>query len=283
MVTMATRFWMALFVLPGMIVFLLFFILPTGGMLAEAASDGGAAFLRLARDPVFWNSLGGSLFVGLAAPSLSLVVGTAVAMTIARLSTRASAIVLFAISLPLTFSGLIIAYGFILLLGRAGFVTQLLAMLGADPAIVGGFIFSPAGLGLAYSYYLIPRVVLVVLPAVRNFDQNQILASRSLGASHHRALIDIMLPQLTPSLIAAFCLTAAVSIGAYGTALALTGTQLNILPLMLYSRISDTGTDLPSAAALSLLLMVLCSLVITLAETSRSLLKGLRLLISAGN
>jgi len=275
MAAMATRFWMAVFALPGIVVFLLFFALPTGGMLTEALSDGGGAFIRLGLDPVFWNSLGGTLFVGIAAPLLSLVVGTAVAVTIARLSARWSALVLFAISLPLTFSGLIIAYGFILLLGRAGFVTQLLAMLGADPAVVGAFIYSPTGLGLAYSYYLIPRVVLVVLPAIRNFDQNQILASRSLGATPGRAVFDIVLPQLAPSLLAAFCLTSAVAIGAYGTALALTGTQLNILPLMLYSRISDTGTDLPSAAALSLVLLVLCSLVITLAEASRSLFNGL--------
>ncbi len=275
MVVMATRLWMAVFALPGVIVFLLFFALPTGGMLTEALSDGGGAFIRLGLDPVFWNSLGGTLFVGIAAPLLSLIVGTAVAVTIARLSARWSALVLFAISLPLTFSGLIIAYGFILLLGRAGFVTQLLAMLGADPAVAGAFIYSPTGLGLAYSYYLIPRVVLVVLPAIRNFDQNQILASRSLGATPGRAVFDIMLPQLAPSLLAAFCLTSAVAIGAYGTALALTGTQLNILPLMLYSRISDTGTDLPSAAALSLVLLVLCSLVITLAEASQSLFRGL--------
>lgn len=274
--TMATRLRMAVFALPGIVVFLLFFALPTGGMLTEALSDGGGAFVRLGLDPVFWNSLSGTLFVGIAAPLLSLIVGTAVAVTIARLSARWSALVLFAISLPLTFSGLIIAYGFILLLGRAGFVTQLLAMLGADPAVVCAFIYSPAGLGLAYSYYLIPRVVLVVLPAIRNFDQNQILASRSLGATPRRAVLDIMLPQLAPSLLAAFCLTSAVAIGAYGTALALTGTQLNILPLMLYSRISDTGSDLPSAAALSIVLLVLCSLVITLAETSKSLFKGPR-------
>jgi putative spermidine/putrescine transport system permease protein len=84
----------------------------------------------------------------------------------------------------------------------------LLAKLGFDPAVVGGFIFSPVGLGLAYSYYLVPRVVLIVLPAISNFDRNQMLASRSLGAGSFRTLIEVMLPQILPSLIAAYCLTA---------------------------------------------------------------------------
>jgi putative spermidine/putrescine transport system permease protein len=76
----------------------------------------------------------------------------------------------------------------------------------------------------------------------------------------------VLVPQVFPSLVAAFCLCAAVAIGAYGTALALVGTQINILPLVLYSKISDVGTDLPAAAAISVVLMAVCSLVFAAAE-----------------
>jgi putative spermidine/putrescine transport system permease protein len=183
---------------------------------------------------------------------------------------------LIAISLPLTFSGLIVAYGFILLLGRAGFITLLLAEAGFDPAVVGGFIFSPIGLGLAYSYYLVPRVVLIVLPAVRNFDAVQLRAARSLGAGPLRVLSDVLVPQIMPSLVAAFCLTSAVAVGAYGTALALVGTQVNILPLILYSKISETGTDLPSAAVISIVLMAICGCVIAIGEAVFSRTKRTR-------
>ena len=118
----------------------------------------------------------------------------------------------------------------------------------------------------ACTYYLIPRVVLVVLPVLINFDETQIAAARSLGASAPRAYLDVLLPQIFPSLLAAFCLTSAVAIGAYGTALALVGTQVNILPLMLYSKISETGSDFPAAAALSVVLMGICCAVMSLAE-----------------
>lgn len=254
------------FALPGAVVFALFFVLPLAVVLIEAMGDGGAAFGRVWGDAVFWNGLRGSILLGIAAPFFSLAVGVPVAITLARLSPRMRTSLLIAISLPLTFSGLIVAYGFILLLGRAGFVTQLLAMVGFDPAVVGGFIFSPIGLGLAYSYYLVPRVVLIVLPAVRNFDTVQLRAARSLGAGPVRVLFDVLLPQIMPSLVAAFCLTSAVAVGAYGTALALVGTQVNILPLVLYSKISETGTDMPSAAVISLVLMAICGCIIALGE-----------------
>lgn len=257
---------MASFALPGAIVFLLFFLLPLSVVLIEATSDGGSAFGRVWHDPVFWNGLRGSVVLGLAAPTFSLLVGVPVAITLARLSPRMRTSLLIAISLPLTFSGLIVAYGFILLLGRAGFLTLLLARTGLDPAVVGGFIFSPSGLGLAYSYYLVPRVVLIVLPAVRNFDAVQLRAARSLGANALQVLADVLVPQIMPSLVAAFCLTSAVAVGAYGTALALVGTQVNILPLILYSKISETGTDLPSAAVISIVLMAICGCVIAIGE-----------------
>jgi putative spermidine/putrescine transport system permease protein len=61
-----------------------------------------------------------------------------------------------------------------------------------------------------------------------------------------------------------------VALGAYGTALALVGTQLNILPLLIYSKISETGADFPSAAALSLLLLAMCSLVMGAGEAFAS-------------
>ena len=68
----------------------------------------------------------------------------------------------------------------------------------------------------------------------------------------------------------AFCLVAAVALGAYGTALALVGTQLNILPLQIYSKISETGSDFAAAAALSLILLALCSLVMATGEVFAS-------------
>jgi putative spermidine/putrescine transport system permease protein len=79
-------------------------------------------------------------------------------------------------------------------------------------------------------------------------------------------MVDVLIPQIMPSAVNAFCLVSAVAIGAYGTALALVGTQVNILPLLLYSRISDTGSDFPSAAALSVVLLTLCTMVLAAGE-----------------
>lgn len=257
---------LALLAGPGVAMLAFFFALPLAAVSADAMSEGGAAFGRVFDNPLFWRGLAGSATLTLSAATFSLAVGFAVALHLSRLPARLRSALLFLIALPLTFSGLIVAYGFILTYGRAGFVTQILALIGVDPVAFSGILFSPVGLAFASSYYLIPRVVMLLLPVLLNFDRAQLAAAESLGATRREALVDILIPQILPTAFAALCLIAAVVFGAYGTALALVGTQLNILPLQLYSLISETGSDFAAAAALSLLLTAICSCFMAIGE-----------------
>lgn len=251
---------------PGAALFIFFFLIPLVVVSMDGFTGGGSAFLRVLHNETFWSGLRGSLILATTASVFSLIVGFAVALHLSRIGETARTILVFFIALPLTFSGLIVAYGFILSYGRAGFITQILAMIGVDPVTFSRLLFSPQGLAFAASYYLIPRVVMLLLPVFVNFDTAQFTAAESLGATRGRIIRDILIPQIMPTAVTAFCLIAAVAIGAYGTALALVGTQVNILPLQLYSMISETGSDFPAAAALSLLLMALCSCIIAVGE-----------------
>jgi putative spermidine/putrescine transport system permease protein len=254
-----------LLAVPGGLVLLLFFATPLLAIWTDALAEPDS-FRRVLGSPLFWRSVRGSLLLTVAAASFSLVVGSLVALHLSRLGPRSRQALMFVIALPLTFSGLIVAYGFILAYGRAGFVTQALAFLGTDPVRLAGVLFSPIGLAFASSYYLIPRVVLLVLPVLVNFEWTHIAAAESLGARRWRALADVMLPQILPTLVASFCLVAAVVFGAYGTALALVGTRVSILPLQLYSMIAETGSDFPAAAALSILLTGCCTAIMAAGE-----------------
>jgi putative spermidine/putrescine transport system permease protein len=251
---------------PGLLVLVLFFLVPLVAVTAEAFVGGGAAFAKVFGDPLFWRGLAGSTALAFGAGLISLAFGVPVALRMARMSAARRTLLIFCISLPLTFSGLIIAYGFILVFGRAGVLTMLLAYAGVDPAQFGRFIYSTPGLAFAYSYYLIPRFVMIVLPVLLNFDQRQLLAAESLGATRWQRFRDILVPAVLPAVAGAFFLVVAVAYGTYGTALALVGTQLNILPLLLYSKIADVGSDFPAAAALSLVILGLCSVVMSIAE-----------------
>ena len=251
---------------PGMVVLTVFFAIPLAFVAHDAFAEGLAAFRRVFANPLFWRALFGSIELTVSASLFSLAVGFAVALHLSRVGPKLRATLLFLIALPLTFSGLIVAFGFILTYGRAGFVTQILSYVGVDPVNFARLLYSPVGLGFASSYYLIPRVVMLLLPVLLNFEGMQIAAAESLGATRGQALRHILIPQILPTVVTACCLVAAVVFGAYGTALALVGTRLNILPLQLYSLISETGSDFPAAAALALVLTAICSSIMAVGE-----------------
>ncbi|GHU07253.1 ABC transporter permease [Betaproteobacteria bacterium] len=241
---------------------LVFFLLPLLALVPEAFSGGGSAFGRVFADDMFLAATKNTILLGLTAGGLSAIVGTAIAIELARQPEHTRQWMMTLLGLPLSFSGLVIAYGFILAFGRAGFVTQMLAFAGADPTRVGAWIYTVSGLGFAYAYYLIPRVALSLYPVFANLDERPLLAARTLGASKFRAFIDTVIPEVAPSILSSACLVAALAMGTYGTALALVGTQLNILPLLLLAQMGDGNADFSTAAAMSLILMGICVIVL---------------------
>jgi len=252
--------------LPAGLLFAIAFALPLAALVGAAFDGGGRAFATVLGDPLVADAIGRSLGLAAATATMSTVIGVMLAIALAGQSPKRRRVSLAVLSVPLAFSGLVIAYGFILSFGRAGFVTMLLAKLGADPARVGGVIYTGAGLAIAYAYYLIPRVALMLYPAFANFDRRPLDAALTLGARPWRAWLDVAWRELWPSAAAAWCLVAAIALGTYGTAVALAGTQINILPLLMYLKLSDGQTDFSQVAVLSVVLTALCTCVLAMGE-----------------
>ncbi|MFM1855934.1 MAG: hypothetical protein RLZ83_1243 [Pseudomonadota bacterium] len=253
---------------PALGVLGLFLLLPLSALVVEATAGGTALWSRVVGDPLFLSATAHTLALGFGTATIALLAGGWLARAIAALKPGARQVMLVLLGVPLTFSGLVIAYGFILAFGRAGFITQLLTPLGVDPASFGKWIYSTSGLALAYTYYLLPRAALILVPLFVNLDRRPYQAALTLGARPVRAWLDTDFRELAPSFAALWCLIAAVSMGTYGTALALAGTQVNILPLLLYMKISDGGGDFPHAAALSIVLLGLCMTVLAVGEAA---------------
>lgn len=251
---------------PAAVLFAIAFALPLAALVVSAFDGGGHAFGAVLGDPLVADAVLRSIGLAAATATLSSAIGVVLAIALAGQPPTRRRFALAALGVPLAFSGLVIAYGFILSFGRAGFVTMLLARLGADPARVGGVIYTSFGLAIAYAYYLIPRVALMLYPAFANFDRRPLDAALTLGARPWRAWIDVAWRELWPSVAAAWCLVAAIALGTYGTAVALAGTQINILPLLMYLKLSDGQTDFSQAAVLSILLTALCTCVLAIGE-----------------
>ncbi len=145
------------------------------------------------------------------------------------------------------FAGVPLAFAFIATLGRLGFVTVLLRdVFGINLMATGFNLVSFTGLVLAYLYFQIPLMVLIVTPALDGLKREWREAAESLGASGAQYWRMVALPVLWPSLLGTFALLFANAFGAVATAMALTGSSLSIVPIILFAQIRGDVLQDPS-------------------------------------
>jgi putative spermidine/putrescine transport system permease protein len=229
---------------PFAIFALAFLVLPTLYVVVGAfqSVDGGWTLNNLAgltAKPIMsalWMSLRISLWTAL----LGTVAGLAVAGVVTRggLPPVLRGIVMTFSGVASNFAGVPLAFAFIATLGRLGLVTMLARdWLGINLAATGFNLISFTGLVLAYLYFQIPLMVLIITPALDGLKREWREAAESLGASGLQFWRMVALPVLGPSLIGTFALLFANAFGAVATAMALTGSSLSLLPIILFAQI----------------------------------------------
>jgi len=136
------------------------------------------------------------------------------------------------------FAGVPLAFAFIATFGRLGLVTVLARdWLGINLSAMGFNLISFTGLVLTYLYFQLPLMILVITPAVDGLKREWQEAAQTLGASDAQYWRMVALPVLWPSLLGSFALLFANAFGAVATAMALTGSALSIIPIMLFAQI----------------------------------------------
>ena len=252
--------------------FFLFLFVPLVFVFVESLqADGGisfGAYLRVVTKKLYRESLLNSLLLSSVTSLLGTVIGLPLSYAVFRMGRKGQSLMTSLLALPLTFSGLVIAYGCIVSLGASGFFTMLLSRwFGINALDFSSFLFTWKGLVVAYLYFLVPRMILTMIAAWSNADWTLLDAAESLGASRPATFFRVLLPMLMPSVLAGSSLLFAVSMGAFGTAFALSGTGVNIMPLLIYTQTSDITVNISEADALAITLAVVTVLVVLIYES----------------
>jgi putative spermidine/putrescine transport system permease protein len=118
---------------------------------------------------------------------------------------------------------------------------------------------------LAYTYFQLPLMVLLVLPAIAGLKDEWREAALSLGGNARAYWRYIGLPILAPAILANLLLLFANAFGAYATAYTLTGSRFNLVTLQLGSLLTGEVLRDPGAGdAMGVLTLTLMGLTITL-------------------
>ena len=136
------------------------------------------------------------------------------------------------------FAGVPLAFAFLATLGPVGIVTVFLkTQIGIDLRLMGFNLISFWGLTITYLFFQIPLMILIITPALDGLKREWREAAEILGASGAQYWRMVAFPILLPSILGTFSLLFANAFGAVATAIALTGSSLNIAPILLYAQI----------------------------------------------
>ncbi|RWO69019.1 MAG: acriflavin resistance protein [Mesorhizobium sp.] len=231
-------------VAPFFIFAIMFLILPTLYlMLGAFQNDAGeftleniAALAQPSIVAAYWISIK----ISLASSLIGAFAGLAIAIAIVRggLPDWIRSATLTFSGVASNFAGVPLAFAFLATLGRLGLATVLLnTVFGLNIYAHGFNILSFWGLTLTYVYFQIPLMVVIIVPAIDGLKKEWGEAAATLGATMSQYWRMVVIPVIWPSFLGTVILLFANAFGAIATAYALTGSSLNIVPILLYAQI----------------------------------------------
>ncbi len=164
------------------------------------------------------------------------------------------------------FGGVTLAFAFIATIGFEGFITIWLKQHGINIYANGIWLFQLSGLLLVYTYFQIPLMVLVFLPALDGIRPQWREATESLGGATWHYWRYVAGPLLAPAFFGGLLLLFANAFSAYATAAALINQGSIIASLLIANTLtSEVGLAQPGlASALSLVMVVVVAIVMVL-------------------
>lgn len=223
---------------------LMFLIAPTVYLISGAfVNDAGQLTLANLAD-LFQPKIVAAYVISIKVSAASALGGAligfalAAAISLGGLPTWVRSAIMTFCGVASNFAGVPLAFAFIATLGRLGLVTIVLRdVFGVNLYATGFNLLSFLGLTLTYMYFQIPLMVLIVTPAIDGLKKEWSEAASILGASTWQYWRRVVIPILWPSVFGTTLLLFANAFGAVATAVALTGSSLNIVPIVLFAQI----------------------------------------------
>lgn len=262
--------WVWLGVLPFFAFALIFMIAPSTSLLVDSFRDpkGNWTLENIIGlfDPVILKSYLLSIQISLVTAIGGAFFGflLAYAVTIGGLPRFVRSALMTFSGVASNFAGVPLAFAFIATLGRVGMVTTFLkSTLGINLYDSGFNLYNFWGLSVVYMYFQFPLMVLIITPALDGLKREWREAAENLGGTTWHYWRYVALPILLPSLLGATILLFGNAFGAFATAYALTGGQLDIITLKIGQQIFGDVLHNPNlgyALALGMVVIMAISL-----------------------
>jgi sulfate/thiosulfate transport system permease protein len=220
-------------------------LLPLAAVVTRGFEDGFGHFWDAITAPEAQSAIKLTLITSLIVVAINAVMGTLIAWVLVRDEFPGKRIVNSVIDLPFALPTIV-----------AGLT--LLALYGQNSPVGIHLAYTRAAVVAALLFVTLPFVVRAVQPVLMELDKEMEEAAASLGAPNRRIFRSIILPNLTPAVVAGCGLAFARAIGEFGSLVLLTGNipfQTQVASVYIFGRVETN--DLSGAAAVSVFLLAI--------------------------
>jgi len=247
-------------VLPGVrltlgftLAYLLFLVVvPLSTLFVRTARLGWSGFVDAATSPRAMAAYKLSVGTSVTAAVVNGVFGLLVAWVLTRYRFTGKAIADALVDLPFALPTAVAGVALTTLYAQNGLIGALFAPHGIKIA------FTPLGITVALTFIGLPFVVRSVQPVLETLPKEIEEVAATLGADRWQTFRRVILPALTPALVAGVSLSFARAIGEYGSVVFISGNmpmRTEISPLLIITKLEQF--DYPGATAIALVMMLM--------------------------
>ena len=258
------------FVAPALLWTLAFFVVPfavmaglslwqrVGGDLVPAWTLDN--YVKFFEEGAFFEAMLNSLEVTAIVTILSVLLAYPLAWILAlKVPARFQPLALILAVLPFWTSYVVRSYAWLLVLANNGVVNKALTNVGLiDAPLVLANTRTATVIGFVHFFVML--LTLTIYAGLRGLSPNYARAAADLGAGPLRTFVEVILPLTLPGVVVGAFLTFVLCIGDYITPQILGGNNELLMPQLIMLQITRRA-DLPTASALSILLMAVVTLV----------------------
>lgn len=270
--TLSSKKQALLWVMPFLVLIIMFFIVPLIYMLLISFQNGSEITLvhykeALTNDFIL-QGFKNSITLSLASAFIALIITLFAVYAMHRFLGLTREKILILTNLTSNFSGVPLAFAFIVLLGNSGLFTLLFEKWGIQ-GLADFSLYSWSGLLLIYLYFQLPLSLMLLYPIYDGIKQQWKEAAALLGASTLQFWTKVGIPVMLPGIVGTFSVLFANAMGAYASAYALTNSNFNLVAIRIGALLKgDIFASPELASAIAVLLGVTMVLAMVLSEWS---------------
>jgi len=257
------RFTGYLAILPFLVIVVFYELLPLirlaiGSLTGKQSHAFGLEnFIKIAVTPLYQQSILNSIRISFLSALAGIVIAFLAAHCCGEASSRGKRVFTMILNMTSNFSGVPLAFAFMVLIGNTGILTSL-GQRYAIPFLADFNLYSGNGLMITYIYFQIPLATLLLLPSFAGIRPEWREAAEILQARPLDYWARVAIPNLLPGILGTLSVLFANALAAYATAYALVMNNYALLALQITSKFKgDVQIDSATGGALAMVLILL--------------------------